>query len=291
EGFKAGPDTDTNARYNEVGAGYFRTLGIPLIAGREFTRGDDQRSAKVAIVNEAFTKKFSLGSDAVGRRIGERDGALDTEIVGVVQNSKYSDVKQAVPPLFFRPYPQGDALRVGSIAFYVRTGLQPERIMASIPKLVARLDPDLPVEDLRTMPEQIRQNVFLDRLISVLSAAFASLATLLAATGLYGVLAYTVSQRTREIGLRMGPGAAPAGVRWMVRGQVGVMAVIGIAIGLAAAGGLSRLAQSLLFELRGSDPAVLTSAVLALTAVAFGAGFVPAFRASRIAPMSALRYE
>jgi ABC-type antimicrobial peptide transport system permease subunit len=133
--------------------------------------------------------------------------------------------------------------------------------------------------------------VFLDRFISVLAAAFACLATLLAAVGLYGVLAYTVSQRTREIGLRMALGAAPGRVRAMVLGQVGVMVAVGGAIGLGAAVGIGRLAQSLLFELKGSDPVVLAGSAAVLTIVALAAGFVPAHRASRVEPMSALRYE
>jgi len=141
------------------------------------------------------------------------------------------------------------------------------------------------------VPQQIRDNVFLDRFISVLATAFACLATLLAAVGLYGVLAYTVSQRTREIGLRMALGAAPSRVRAMVLRQVGVMVIVGGAIGLAAAVGVGQLAQSLLFQLKGSDPAVLAASAVTLALVALAAGFIPAHRASRVDPMSALRYE
>ena len=294
EGFKAGPDTDTGSRYNEIGTDYFRTLGIPLIAGREFTRADAKGAPKVAIVNEAFAKKFNLGRDVLGKHIGNRGGsntALDTEIVGFVQNAKYSEVKDAIPPLFFRPYRQGDTAQIGSITFNVRTAGDPNTLVAAVPKVVARLDPNLPVTDLRTMPQQVRENVFLDRFISVLSAAFASLATLLAAVGLYGVLAYTVSQRTREIGLRMALGAAPGRVRGMVLRQVGLMTIVGGVVGLAAAVALARLAQSLLFQMQGSDPFVLVASVVALTLVALAAGFIPAHRASQVDPMRALRYE
>ena len=291
EGFNAGPDTDTNSRYNEIGAGYFRTFGIPLIAGREFTSADGKGAPKVAIVNEAFAKKFNLGRDVVGKHIGDRNGALDTEIVGLVQNTKYSEVKRDPPPLFFRPYRQGDAARVGSLTYYVRTAGDPTALLTAIPKTVARLDPNLPVEDLRTMPQQVRENVFLDRFISVLSASFASLATLLAAVGLYGVLAYTVSQRTREIGLRMALGAAPSRIRGMVLRQVGLMTLVGGIVGLAAAVALARLAQSLLFQMQGWDPLVLTASAAALTVVALGAGLIPAQRASQVDPMLALRYE
>jgi predicted permease len=291
QGFKAGPDTDVDSKFNEVGPDYFHTLGIPIMSGREFTRADAADSAEVVVVNEAFAKKFNLGRDAVGKRMSNKsgNGPLTMEIVGLVRDAKYSEVKNAVPPVFFRPYRQDKD--IGSITFYVRSGIDPEAMVASIPAVVRKLDPNLPVEDLRTLPQQIRENVFLDRFISVLSAAFACLATLLASVGLYGVLAYTVSQRTREIGLRMALGAPPSRVRAMVMRQVGIMTIVGGAIGLAAAIALGRLAQSLLFELTGSDPLVLVGAAVSLTLVALAAGFIPALRASRVDPMSALRYE
>jgi len=290
EGFAAGPDTDTNSSMNVVGPGYFRTLGIRLMTGREFTRADAAAAAKVAIVNEQFAKKFNLGRNAVGKRMAvSGTSKLDIEIVGLVQNARYSDVKDPVPPQFFLPYRQD--VRVGFLSFYVRSSLQPEQVLSAIPRIVARLDPNLPVEELRTMANQVRENVFVDRFISVLSVAFAGLATLLAAIGLYGVLAYTVAQRTREIGLRMALGAAPDRVRRMVLRQVGLMTLVGGAIGLAAAVGLGWGAQSMLFELKGYDPAVFAGAAVTLTLVALGAGFVPALRASRIDPMQALRYE
>ena len=291
EGFTAGPDTDIGSQYNEVGPAYFSTLGVPLLAGRDFTRGDTLAAPKVAIVNEAFVRKFNLGRNPVGRRIGNDgyNGALTIEIVGLMRDAKYSQVKDAIPPVFFSPYRQ-DAT-IGSINFYVLTAGEPEPFMAGIQKVMARLDANLPVEKPATLPQQVRENVFLDRFISVLSASFACLATLLAAVGLYGVLAYTVSQRTREIGLRMALGAAPSRVRGMVLRQVGKMVVIGAAIGLAAAVGLGMLAQSLLFELKGWDPAVLVAAAVSLSLVALAAGVIPAHRASQVDPMSALRYE
>ena len=173
----------------------------------------------------------------------------------------------------------------------MRTRCHPEQLLAVVPRVVAGLDPNLPVENLRTMEQQVRENVFLDRFISILSAAFAILATLLAAIGLYGVLAYTVAQRTREIGLRMALGAEPTRVRRMILRQVAVMALIGGTAGLVAAIFLGRAAESLLFELKGHDLGVLAGAAVALTAVALLAGFIPAHRASRIDPMRALRYE
>jgi predicted permease len=290
EGFKSGPDIDNDARFNEVSAGYFGTMGIPLIAGREFRRSDNLKAAKVAIVNEEFAKKFNLGRDAVGKLMGSgREDKLDTEIVGLVQNAKYSEVKGKIPPLFFRPYAQDDG--VGQVSVYVRTSLDPEEFLATLPRVVARLDPNLPVENLRTMPQQVRENVFMDRFISLLSAAFACLATLLAAVGLYGVLAYTVAQRTREIGLRMALGAEPARVRGMVLKQVGLMTIVGGVIGLGAAIWLARLAESLLYELKGHDVPVLLGSAVLLSIVALVAGLIPAHRASQVDPMRALRYE
>jgi ABC-type antimicrobial peptide transport system permease subunit len=153
------------------------------------------------------------------------------------------------------------------------------------------LDPDLPLENLKTLPQQVRENVFLDRMISTLSAAFAALATLLAAVGLYGVLSYTVAQRTREIGVRMALGADGGRVRMMVLRQVGLMTLIGGVIGIAGALALGKAAGSLLFGLEGHDPIVVVTAAAALTLVAFIAGYIPARRASKVNPMQALRYE
>jgi predicted permease len=292
EGFKRDPDTDANSRYNQVSAGYFRTIGIPLMAGREFTEADTATAPKVAIVNEAFTKKFNLGRNAVGKRIGTEEDKtkLDTEIVGVVQNAKYSQVKQEVPPLFFRPYRQAEN-GVGSLNFYVRAAGDTAPVLRSLPGVMARLDPKLPLEDVKTMPQQIRENVFMDRMISTLAAAFALLATLLAAIGLYGVLAYTVSQRTREIGLRMALGADGARVRGMILKQVAWMTLVGGILGIIGAFFLGRGAEALLYQLKGYDPVVMVSSVVLLTIIAFGAGYIPAYRASRVHPMQALRYE
>jgi predicted permease len=290
EGFEKGPDTDANSRFNEISGGYFRTLGVPLMSGREFTDADVAGSTKVAIVNEAFAKKFNLGREAVGKHMAQGDSKdLDIQIVGVVQNAKYSEVKQVIPPQFFRPYRQSE--RVGSLTFYVRTSGDPTQVLRAIPTVVARLDPNLPVEDLKTLPQQARESVFLDRMISTLSAAFALVATILAAVGLYGVLAYTVSQRTREIGLRMALGADSARVRRMILKQVGISTLIGGVVGIGCAYALGRSAESLLYELKGYDPAVMGSAVVLLTLVALAAGYIPAYRASRVHPMQALRYE
>jgi ABC-type antimicrobial peptide transport system permease subunit len=173
----------------------------------------------------------------------------------------------------------------------VRTSGPPAQLLRTIPGVVKQLDPNLPVEELKTMPQQVRENVFLDRMISMLSAAFAALATLLAAVGLDGVLAYTVAQRTREIGVRMALGANAGRVRGMVLKQVGVMTFIGGAVGILAAIGLSKLAGTMLFGLQGNDPMAMVAAAALLAMVALAAGGIPAMKAARVDPIKALRYE
>lgn len=291
QGFEAGPDTNVSSATTSVGPGFFSTLGIPLITGREFTRADVLGAPKVAIVNQAFARKFNLGNDVVGKRMsaGRDATALDIEIVGLVQDAKYSEVRDAIPAQFFTPYAQDE--RAGSLSFYARASGDGAAMLASVQAAVRGLDPNLPIENPKTMAQQVDETLFLERMVSTLSALFAGLATLLAAVGLYGVLAYTVSQRTREFGLRMALGADGAMVRGLVLRQVLWMTVVGGAVGLALAVGIGRGAQSLLFELQGWDPAVLSLSAVLLSGVAFGAGFIPALRASRIAPMVALRDE
>jgi putative ABC transport system permease protein len=290
QGFKKGPDTDANSRFNEVGPGYYKTMGIPVLSGREFTASDQLGTTKVGMVNEAFAKKFGLGRDAVGKYMSNGGSdSLNVQIIGLVKDASYNNVKQAPPPLFTLPYRQDST--IGSMTFYVRTAADPTQVLRAIPAVIQRLDPNLPVENLKTLPQQVKENVFMDRMISTLSAAFALLATMLAAVGLYGVLAYSVAQRTREIGVRMALGADASRVRTMVLRQVAVMTVIGGAIGILAALAIGRGAKSLLFELQGSDPMVIIISAIVLTIVALGAGYLPALKASKVDPMQALRYE
>jgi predicted permease len=289
EGFRKLPDTDDGSRYSKVGPNYFHVLGVPLLAGRDFTAADNTGAARVAIVNEAFAKKFNLSRDAVGKHMSVYNDSLNIEIVGLAKDSKYSQVKDKIPPVYFLPLAQSEF--EGENTFYVRTALPTDQSIRAIRSAMKSIDPNLPLEALEPLPQQVRDNVYLDRMISELTVAFALLATLLAAIGLYGVLAYSVAQRTREIGVRMALGADAGSVQGLVLRQVGVMTLNGGVIGIAAAMGLGRAAQSLLYGLQGYDPVVIAAAAVALAMVAFAAGFLPALKASRVDPMQALRYE
>jgi predicted permease len=284
-----------NTSINKIGPGYFRTLGIPLLSGREFTRSDAAGSPKVVIANEAFANRFHLGRDIIGKRITAPwglNGQEETmEVVGLARDARHVDPRRENVPQLFLPYRQQHQNTLLQLSFYVRTFLPPEQLLPGIRKLVARIDPTLPVENLGTMRQQIGQRLTMERVTSLLTTLFASLATLLAAVGLYGVLAYTVTQRTREFGLRMALGASRGSVRGMVFRQVGAMILIGGAIGLSVAIGMGRLAQAFLFQLKGYDPLVLVGATVTLAVVAITAGTLPAYRASRVDPAQVLRFE
>ena len=289
EGYTPKPGDRMSTNYNEIAPGFFATVGMPLIGGRDFTDADTISSPNVAIVNEAFAKKFNLGPNPIGHRISPSSKAFDIEIVGLVRDAKYSSVRQAIPAVFFLPYRQN--ARLSSLNLYAKVAGDPDLFLKNIRPLVASVDSNLVISQLQTMPEDIDKNVSQDETMSTLSLMFAGLATALAAIGLYGVLAYTVSQRTREFGLRMALGAAPAMVQRLVLRQVAWLTAIGGALGIGLAIGAGHYAQTLLYEMSSTDPAVLVSSAILLTAVALAAGFIPSLRASRVDPMKALRAE
>ena len=274
---------------NQVGPQYFSTLGIPLVAGREFRFADDLRTAPVAIVNETMARKFFPGRSAIGERlaIGRGEEAPGIEIVGIVRDAKAGRVGEEDHPFAFTPYLQDPKL--GSLTFYLRGELPPDRLAPAARAAVASLDPQLPVFDLKTLTAQIRESLLTERLIFVLSVAFGGLAALLAAIGIYGVLAFSVAERRREIGVRMALGADPATVRRLVLSEVGRFLVIGAAVGLPAAWALARVIESILFGVKAADPLVFASGLALMAAVALGAGYLPARRAAKIDPLDALR--
>ena len=289
EGAPRDGNSDQHSMFNEIGPGYFGKMGTPLIAGREFTISDNLASPKVAIVNQQFAKSMLEGRNPIGVRFSGGGGAPDIEIVGVVKNSHYSGVKQEPPNLYYTPWRQDKELN--SMGFYVRSALPADQTIPQVRRVMASIDHDLPAENLRTLDDQIKLNIQSERLVLQLAAAFAVLATLLAMLGLYGVMAHSVTRRTREIGIRMALGAAPGRIRRMVMRELLWILGIGLVTGIPAALALSRLTQSQLYGVKAYDAVVVLGAVMALTATAIAAGYLPARRASRVSPLRALRYE
>lgn len=290
-GFEELTGADRAIAYNELGPDFFSVLSVPLLAGRVFTDADAPAGPRVAVVNEAFLRKFGLGRDAIGTRFGTGEGASgnEIEIVGVVADAKYSSVREDAPPQYFVPRSQSDNIR--TLFFYVRSRLDGDELLRTIRPVVASVDPNLPVTDLSTLQAAVRANLVFDSLLAILSGTFAALATLLAAVGLFGVLAYMVAQRTRELGLRLALGATPRQLRAIVLKQVAILLSIGLPVGLGIALLLGRAAEGVLFGLSGNEPAVFVVAVLVIGTVVLAAGYLPARRASNVAPMEALRSE
>ena len=291
EGEPAGEAGTRHVLRNGIGSGHFSNLGIPLLQGREFTLQDAPGSPKVAIVNEAMAKTFFPQGDVVGRRMkfGAGSDPLDMEIVGVVRDSHHSDVKEKTRAFVYRPYSQETA--AGSLTYYLRTSQDPAALGSSVRKAVAELDASLPVYGERTFDEQVSRRLSGDRLVAVLATAFGALAAVLAAIGIYGLLAYTVTQRTREIGVRMALGAAPQRVGGMILGEVARLVGLGILLGLPLAYGLGRVVNSLLYGVRAFEVSSVGVALIILGLVSLSAGYFPTRRATRVDPLVALRYE
>jgi len=292
EGAQGASKEQQNARFNYVGPDYFATLGIPLIAGRELQWTDDAAAPKVAIVNEALVRRYFGDRSPIGSRLavgGHGEVAPDTEIVGVVRNSKAAQVDEKDEAFVYRPYLQHPT--IGELSFSVRAAGEPASLVSAIREQVKRLDAQLPVYDLRPLQTQIRDSLVTQRVIVLLSTAFGMLAAVLAALGIYGVLAFAVAERRQEIGVRMALGADPAAVRGMIFHEVLRFLLIGVAIGLPAAWALGRAVESILFGVHAADPDTFAIGTALMTLVALAAAWPPALRASRTNAIEALRSE
>jgi len=299
------PDAHPEPYMNEISPNYFATLAVPILNGRDFRATDtgeikhrpeeppDQGWAPATVmINESFAKKYFAGRNPVGLHIGfgsDPGTPTDMEVIGVVKDIKYTNLRDEIPPQAYVPYLA--SRYVGGMVIYVRTVGDPNVLMSAIRSKVRDLDANLPIFGMRTEEVQINDSLSAERMIASLSAVFGFLATLLAVIGLYGVMAYTVAQRTREVGIRMALGAAQGNVIWMVMREVLFLVVIGVVLGVPASLALSKLVQSQLFGLTPHDPSTLALATIALAFVACGAGYIPAWRASRLDPVRALRYE
>jgi predicted permease len=291
DGYESKEGEDLNPSVDGVGPRYFETMGIPLVSGREFTERDVIGAPKVAIINETMAKYFFGSSNPIGRRFGfGRGKPTDIEIVGVAKDVRSVELRDQPPRYVYIPYAQDDS--VTQLTYYVRAARDDGgAIAAGIRQSVRRLDPNLPIFNMKTMAVQIDESLFVERMVAVLSVAFGALATLLAAIGLYGVMSYAVTRRTREIGIRMALGAERGRVLWLVLREVAAMALAGIVGGLAAALWLTRQVQSQLYGLSPNDPLTLGIAMGLLAAVAIASGYIPARRATTIDPMIALKQQ
>ena len=292
EGYSPKPGEDMNPLFNYVSPGYFQTLKIPLFAGRDFTDRDTLGSPKVVVVNEKFARFFFGNQSALGRHIGMGNLAgvkTDIEIVGVVRNAKYQNMRDEPARQVFLPYLQNDW--ANQMTGFVRTSLPPVEMFPLLRGAVRKLDPNLPIFHMKTEERTVDDVLAVERLVASLSTVFGALATLLAAIGLYGVMAFLVTRRTREIGVRMALGAVTRDVLWLVLREVFLLAGLGLAIGLPLALGVAHLVRSQLYGLSPFDPLTIILAVGGILVVALAAGYFPARRAIGIDPIAALRYD
>jgi predicted permease len=292
EGYRpAKPDESVDVQEIAVSPGFFAALGIPMRAGREFSERDGTSAPKALVVNEAFARHFCSGRNPLGLHLmfgGGNHPVLDREIVGIVGDSRANSHELAHEALYY-PFSQWE--KPNRLMFYVRSAGDAGGLGPSLRAAARSADANVPLYDMSPLTLRIEDSIYVERLLGMLSVAFGALATLLAALGLYGIVAYTVARRTAEIGLRMALGAQPGDMLRMVVLEAARLALAGIAIGSAAALALSRLVQSQLFGVAAADPLIFTGAAALLALVALGAALAPGLRAARIDPVSALKYE
>jgi predicted permease len=289
EGHQAKDGENMSAYMNSVSPGYFKTMGLAILEGRDFDQRDVKENSKVAIVNQRFARHYFGSRSAIGRHIGGANGPqskLDTEIVGVVADSLYEGPREGVRRQAFIPN-----WGKNGVAFYVRAGLGAAQTYAALRNEVKKLDASMPVYEMKTLAAQLDQTLLTEQLIALLSAGFGLLATLLASIGLYGVMTFAVARRTKEMGVRMALGAPRGSVIWLVMKEVLLLLSIGLAVGIPVAIALGRYVSTQLYGIKPSDPWIGGVTIIVLAVVSGAAGLIPAHRASRIDPILALRYE
>ncbi len=292
EGYAAKEGEWVDPHMQFISPGFFPTLAIPVLLGRDFSDRDDKGTPQVALVNERFAKRYFAGRSPVGLHLGMGGNPgtkTDIEIVGVVKDTRYESLRDEIPYELYRPYRQVDFVQ--GMTVYARAQGDPTAIFASMRQTVNELDSNVPIYGMRTLDQQLDKSLMSERLLASLSGVFGLLATLLAAIGLYGVMAYMVVRRTREIGIRMALGANRASVVWLVMREVLALSMIGVAIGGAGAYAATRLVQKELFGILPTDALTMALSAVGIAAVAILAGYLPARRATAIDPMRALRWE
>jgi predicted permease len=293
EGFTPQNDKDKGSRFDTVGPQYFSTVGIPLLLGRDFGFEDTAASPRVSVINEAFAKKFFAGRSPIGRHVTEKFGDQRAvyEVVGVSKDARDHRLRGDIPPRFYIPADQSMQGPAHWATFEIRTAGDPEQILAAVRRSILSVNDLLPVDSARTLNENVDRVNEQPRMVARLCTIFGSVALLLAATGLYGVLSYGVARRTNEIGIRMALGAGRGSVIAMILRETAIMLAIGAVIGVAATIGAARLVASRLYGLSTMDPVTLAAAIGILGVVALLAGYTPAARAARVNPTQALRHE
>jgi predicted permease len=276
---------------NSVGSRFFETLGMPILYGRGFTTHDNQTGPKVAVINQRLAKQLFSKTNALGRSITTCSGDTPAtfEVVGVSADAKYDNIREDAPPTIFVPYLQDD--EPSSITYEIKTAASTASVAAEVREAVRSVDKDLPLLEVRTQTEQIDATLSQERVFATLTGAFSLLALTLAGIGIYGIMAYTVSRRTNEIGIRMALGVQARGVLAMVLKETSVLSLMGVALGIGAALGVTRLVKSMLFGVKPDDPMSFLGAAGLLVIIALAAALIPARRAAGVDPMQALRHE
>lgn len=284
DGYQPPPDEQPSVQYNEVGPGYLATVGIPLLSGREFTRADNETAAPVAVVNDVMAAQYWRGGDPIGKRLQVKGNWM--QVVGVAKVSKYQSVRENPKPFFYVPLRQNFSVQA---ALNIRTRMPVETMATELAREVHALDANLAPYEVITLQEQLDRSTSAQRVAVTLLGILCALALLLATVGLYAVMSYTVSQGTRELGLRMALGAGASNLLRQVMSHGLTLTGVGIAVGAAAALGLTRLLGNLLYKISPRDPLAFGSALLIMTVAAIAACFVPAWRATRTDPARILR--
>jgi predicted permease len=277
----------------DVGSQFFSVMSIPILAGRAFTAQDTETSPPVSVINETLARKFFPNANPIGKRFRvSTEGPAASrwlEIIGICADTRYHDMREPPPPLHFDLYRQMP--EIDGVTFIIRSSLPPSSLIPSLRRAAQQIDPDLPLTTIRTQQQQIDASMQQERMFASLTAGFGILALALACVGIYGIMAYTVSQRTNEIGIRLALGAARAQIRTMVLREAGWLAAAGVVVGLGVTLALIHLVKSMLYGLKPTDPIPIGSSVLLLLLVAIIAGWIPAQRASKVEPIDALRQD
>jgi len=284
DGYRPPPEEQPTVQYNEVGPDYFKTMGIPLVSGREFTRADDEKAALVAVVNETMAARYWRGRNPIGERVQVKGRWM--QVIGVAKDSKYESVRETPKPFFYVPQRQNFTVGAG---LYIRTPLSPETMEAALTREVHALDANLALYEVITLQEQLDRSTSPQQVAVTLVGTLGGLALLLATIGLYGVMSYAVSQSTRELGLRMALGAGASNLLRLVMSRGLGLTAGGVLLGAAVSLALTRLLGNLLYKVSPRDPVAFGSAFVVMTIASLAACFLPALRATRIDPVRALR--